>query len=305
MLDYHRWKHRIVRDLAWVIASPPLISGQLNGVDWWGADFLNEEYLACLPALEQLDHDPAILAQYLASMKSKALGHRFEALVAFWLKISPRFELIDKNLQIQGEGRTLGELDFIIRDRQSDALIHLEVSVKFYMGVGDLKDLACWYGSNLNDSFGKKVEHLKQHQTQLTHRYPQKIKYSVDQRCCCMKGRLFYPEQVFDTEPMKASNNLGIGQPDISPTSVIEPHLFGIWGNDLKRFLHPFPDVKYFPIQKQDWLSDFTMVDQALVEVMQSDSPARPQCFVLSRQGKELVRYFQFPAGYFDAVTGN
>lgn len=308
MTSPSHWKHRSVRDLAWVIASPSLVSGYFSDVEWWGSAHLNAEYLACVPSLELLDKNPAPLEQHLKSLKSKALGHRFEALVGFWLEISPSYELIDRNIQIQGEDRTLGELDFIIRDHYTGALIHLEVSVKFYMGLRDLKNPLNWYGSNLKDSFGKKTDHLKQHQTQLSQLYPEKMKYSIDQRCCCMKGRLFYPEALsesaIDTEQ--------------HPEETSVEHLQGVWGESVDLFASQQSDITYFPIQKSEWLTEFVSRDIPLF--MQRDNGAelrritvdkwqageessqRPQCYVLTRQGEEVIRYFEFPEGYFDSV---
>lgn len=311
MPDITRWKHRVVRDLAWVIASPALVSGYYSGVDWWGDDFLAAEYRDCLPALQQLDINPEPLIDHLDLLTTKALGHRFEALVAFWLGLSPNYDLIDRNIQIQGEGRTLGELDFIIRDLRSHAVIHLEVTVKFYMGMKDLSDCMNWYGSNLKDSFGKKLEHLEQHQSQLSLLYPERIKYQVDQRCCLVKGRLFYP----------VSTDISTGLVEVKqPKCVTTNHLQGVWGNNVEAYSQQHDIDEIFPIQKSEWLSEFLIADQSKFHSEASADPAlnsdlefasntttqegstRPQCYVLRRHGQEWGRYFQFPEAYFDSV---
>ena len=334
MPEFARWKHRIVRDLAWVIVSPTLVSGHFSGVDWWDSAFLTSEYRDCLPALAQLDINPEPLAKYLALLKTKALGHRFEALVAFWLELSPNYDLIDRNIQIQGEGRTLGELDFIVRDLRSDAVIHLEVTVKFYMGLKDLTDPMNWYGSNLKDSFGKKLEHLEQHQSQLSLLYPERINYKIEQRCCLVKGRLFYPENTSIDESKyttsvesfgDASRTTDIGSFESKgegkqPKWVTSNHLHGVWGNDVEAYSKQQSVDEVFPIQKSEWLSEFLVTDQSQFHsdllkdsALKNDltvtgntlvvkDPTRPHCYVLRKNGQEWGRYFQFPKAYFDSV---
>ena len=289
MFKLSRWKNRSVRDLAWVIASPPLVAGEFDGVNWWSQDTLLDEYQDCLPILTQLDQHPEPLEHYLAALTTDALGHRFEALVAFWLELSPNYQLLDQSLQLQGEGRTLGELDFIIQAHRTGAIIHLEVAVKFYMGQSPLTKLENWYGSHLKDSFANKLNHLKQHQTQLSCLYPDKIHYPITQRCCMVKGRLFYPE--FAINPLL-------------PEGVEVGHLNGMWGSDVQTMAAKL-GADAVVIDKQDWLSRFSVEDIRRCEQLQvsrADYPHGRACYVLHRQGQELIRYFQFPEGYFNAV---
>lgn len=301
MLDILRFKHRIVRDLAWVIASPPLVCGDFAGVNWWDDDHCAQEYQACQPALVTLDQNPQPLLDVLSQLKSRAFGHRFEALIGYWLTISPNYQILTRNLQLHHDGRTLGELDFIVRDLQSDAVIHLEVSVKFYMGLSPQSSQYRWFGPNLKDCLGKKVDHLKQHQTQLSVLYPELMPQTIDQRCCCVKGRLFYPEQGGDRN----------GPNDINPN-----HLHGIWGEDVAGFVRDngFEVVpsnsQYLAIKKPQWLSEFSTWDieeyETRVEAAstQSTTEKSPTCFVITNTERELMRYFEFPAGYFESVSG-
>jgi hypothetical protein len=63
------FKHHCVQDLAWVIQSPPVISGIFNQTRWLGKTACQDEYNACLPALQQLDRQPAALIKQLARLK--------------------------------------------------------------------------------------------------------------------------------------------------------------------------------------------------------------------------------------------
>ena len=55
-----QFKHREVRDLAWVIASPPLVSSNiltdnLNETQWWSNENCLSEFKDCLLELKKLD----------------------------------------------------------------------------------------------------------------------------------------------------------------------------------------------------------------------------------------------------------
>ncbi|PWQ99367.1 DUF1853 family protein [Leucothrix arctica] len=284
MFDWQRWKHRVVRDLAWVIASPPLASGEYDGVVWWDNAFVLSEYQACLPSLESLDQDPSPLINYLDQQKGKALGHRFEAFVAYWMQISPNFELLHRSVQLHGDGRTLGELDFILRDNRTQKVIHLEVAVKFFMGLDPLNQLNRWYGSNLKDSLDSKINHLITKQTQLSLQQPELLPMAIDQRCCCVKGRLFYPEY----------DQAGIG-----PEMVSGDHLRGILGTDVAAYAERMGS-DLVAIAKRYWFAEFDVGD--FVEEPLSKFQGGPQCYVLLNQGREVGRYFEYPVGYFDSV---
>ncbi len=212
--------HRCVRDLAWVIASPPLVAGEFNQTFWWNHSKCLQEFNDCLPALQALDKHPHALLEHLKRIKSKRLGLYFEALAAFWLSsISPNYRLLAHNIQLfenleQGR-KTLGELDFIIQETSSKTIIHLEVAVKFYLGTEPLEDTYRWFGTNTRDQLGRKLDHLKQQQTQLTRQHPELVDFKIDERHCLIKGRLFYPASQSNKLP--------------TPAGIAHHHLQGRW----------------------------------------------------------------------------
>jgi hypothetical protein len=69
--------------------------------------------------------------------------------------------LIAQNIQIQSAKRTLGELDYLIRD--GDEVVHLEVAVKFYLSV-TAGDHEYWVGPALRDRLDLKVRKLRERQ---------------------------------------------------------------------------------------------------------------------------------------------
>lgn len=99
------------------------------------------------------------------------LGHLYEDALAILLENSPAFELLARNIQLHEAGMpTLGELDFVIRDRRSDALIHLELATKFYLAVETPTGLLL-PGPDSRDNFFKKLHRLRTHQLVLSKKY--------------------------------------------------------------------------------------------------------------------------------------
>jgi len=286
----NRFSHRLVRDLAWAIASPPLVSGDFNNTHWCShADCLNE-FNDCLPALVALDKDPAPLIEHFEMLKSKRLGLRFEHYIAYWLMISPNFSLIAQNIQIiepyvspyKKGSHTHGEIDFIIKDLQTEKIIHLEVSVKFYLGSAPYENPYQWFGTNTNDQLGKKVDHLKQHQTQLSNNfssYLDNLGYSIDSKQCFLKGRLFYPQGI-----------------EISPQGIADNHLRGRWTQSQ---VAPSEGL-LFPLDKNDWLAELSH-DDLYQRSLKSKSLRNEKalCYVNATQGfKEIERIFYLPEDF-------
>jgi len=134
------FKNREVRDLAWTIVSPPLVSGDLNDTHWWCFEDCLTEFNDCLSELKALDKHPDPLIQHLSTLKNQRLGSIFEGYVGYWLKISPNYREIKQNIQIIEDNHTYGEIDFLIEDLHTHETIHLEVAVKFYLGSKPYED---------------------------------------------------------------------------------------------------------------------------------------------------------------------
>jgi hypothetical protein len=273
------FRHRCVQDLAWVIRSPPLISGHIAQTDWWGAGHFTQEYQACLADLVKLDLDPGALEKALSNVKSYRLGHYFEALVAFWLGISPHYRLLARQIPLRNGTKTLGEIDFIIQDRKTGQIIHLEVAVKFYLGHGDLHNMTNWHGPGLKDRLDIKFEHLCRHQTQISRKHPELVPYPVDTYACLLKGRLFYPPNqpagTLFTAPAHPSGSWCHTPPEISEQNSQLIHL------TKKNWLAPIEDAGHHPAG------------------LPPLPPAKPECFAHCYHGREQRRLFILPANFW------
>ncbi|HEY8403855.1 MAG TPA: DUF1853 family protein [Flavobacteriales bacterium] len=156
-----------VADLAWAIASAPLMS---NDDSYSDLQMVGEEW--CLSQLEahnlwlrDLDDNPSALLDFLNAEGLKLLGKKFESLLAFWFSHSPVFELLHRNVVLHDDAKnTSGEIDFIIRDVETNELMHIESACKYYIGYQKSSHWDNWIGPNGHDSLDNK---LKKSQRQL------------------------------------------------------------------------------------------------------------------------------------------
>jgi hypothetical protein len=131
------------------------------------------------------------------------IGKKIEEQLLNSLEADNQYTIIAKGLQIQENGITLGELDFIIRDHTNDTVFHLELVHKFYIydsSQGE-DELSRWTGPNYRDKLSYKLEKLENHQFPLlyqarTRTYLNSLGLdpnSIEQRLC-FKAELFVDE---------------------------------------------------------------------------------------------------------------
>lgn len=223
-----RFQHRWVRELAFSIASAPLLAcwpvslpstanhfNPAQNIDLPDHGFWQQHFVNYLPRLQQLDRYPQPLEQHMQHLRSWRIGIRFEHLLAFWLQDSAyhAFTLLDRGIKRMHGHRTIGEMDFLLFNQDTQCTEHWEVAIKFYLGEASLSP-AQWLGTNRRDSLDRKLNHLCQHQFNIMNIQGR----SIDVRRAIVKGRLFYPawnHHSFSTD------SLGWATPQ---------HLTGYWG---------------------------------------------------------------------------
>ncbi|MFK8049495.1 MAG: DUF1853 family protein [Halioglobus sp.] len=204
------YKNDLVRDLAWACFDPPLVdTGILS------AGVVSNCALLLTPererALEQLDANPTPLIDHMAKLRSHRLGIYFESLWHFFLEHDPAVDLIVHNLPIRSDGKTIGEFDCIYFCHHRKRHVHLELAVKFFLGVADASDnptntepahsseLNQWWGPECQDRLDLKVRHLLDRQIILSEHSAAKLRLaefgieSLD-REVEIKGYLFQPQ---------------------------------------------------------------------------------------------------------------
>lgn len=298
------YRNKIVRDLLWSLCTPPLIAGNSDSGYWVNDDWFNELILELLEPLTALDEDPSALFNKIQRDKDRRLGHIYETLLAHAFSISHRFKLLARNVIIRDKGRTLGEMDLLIRDTREKKTIHLEVAVKFYLGIETHPNELEWIGPNPRDRLIEKKLGLEK-QLELS-RSPAALAWlteqgiTIDDRCSIMKGRLFHP--------------LG-GDPKPAP-AWINPNHPGSWWADTDSFLHHHStdDLLWMIVDKSDWLSPLTPNDtthpvspEELMAMLTRDGLInrvfnQPLCIAGLNDGYERVRGFLVPKSWIDAV---
>ncbi|GAA4324069.1 hypothetical protein GCM10023115_53160 [Pontixanthobacter gangjinensis] len=151
-----------------------------------------------LKDLEKLDHP-----------RNSVLGKRMESFFEIAIQHSERYELLASNIQIIADKRTLGELDFLIMDKESSRPLHVELVYKIYVFDAEFPPgNERWIGPNRKDSFPEKTSKLKKRQFPLlfkeeTETYLSKLGINsaeVEQRLC-FKAQLYLPNAETKAEP--------------------------------------------------------------------------------------------------------
>jgi len=200
-------RNALVRDLAWVIANPPIIQGLKHHQYWTNSNEWTQAYKNFKQQLKELDENPVELINLLEKQHDYRLGHRFETLLTYWFNHSGRHKILTQNLQIQDADRTIGEFDFIIRDTLNNKVQHWEVACKFYIGIKNTSRAQSWVGPMLKDRLDIKYNAMQTRQSKLSE-HPaaqqqlKQLNISIDEHICLMKGRLFHPiQQPYPTHP--------------------------------------------------------------------------------------------------------
>lgn len=217
-----RCHHPLVRDLAWIALTPDLITTPWPGRPSLGDLGLEEDERLSRYLGEQESY-PQGLERRVGDTVDKRMGHYHERLWQYLLDTAPGTRLLASNLRVHEGKRTLGELDLLYRRRCDPTLVHLEVAIKFYLGLpegpGAADDQARWIGPGGADSLATKREHLDRHQLRLTdrietratirqHTQPRDIGPATEtiiHRQLAIPGVLFYPWQVPMPEPHEAT----------------------------------------------------------------------------------------------------
>lgn len=117
------------------------------------------------------------------------LGFLYQHLCEVLFELNCNTNVAATELQLNDNGKTVGELDFIIDDNVAGELQHWEVAIKFY-----LLYKGKWYGPNARDRLDKKLRHMLQKQLQHTRNplfYSQYPNWKNLSQHLLMQGRLY------------------------------------------------------------------------------------------------------------------
>ena len=128
------------------------------------------------------------------------LGHLAEKIVSELIKSSANYKVLYENVQVVEGKKIVGEIDFIIEEIKTKALIHLELAYKFYLFDPNVSSepINNWIGPNRNDSLKEKLEKLKRKQFPLLYHNCAKstfdnIEIEKASQALCLLVSLFIP----------------------------------------------------------------------------------------------------------------
>lgn len=233
---WQQYQHPAVRQLAFAIASPNILSClpenldithsfMLHDTKFWLQHYQNYRF-----RLQQLDQCPTPLLNFLQQLKSTRLGLRFEMFIWFWLlenEYHP-YQLLGHSIQKIAGPKTLGELDFLLLNTETQKVEHWEVALKYYLAEADF-NLQYWYGLNRSDTLYRKLNHFTQKQFQFT----DALEHRIEQRYAVFKGQLYVPLRINYLLPHWVNTTRRLGQ----------------WGDKI-----PHADLQFYRLQRHEWI---------------------------------------------------
>ena len=232
-----QFKNLLVRQLAFCVSSPNILAAipaelqlkhtfQLHCNATWARHFQNYR-----SRLLYLDLHPQELEAFLQQLKSTRLGLRFEMFIWFWLldQAYHPYQLLGHSIQKIAGPKTLGELDFLLLNTETNKTEHWEVALKYYLAERDFS-LAYWYGLNRSDTLVRKLNHFSQKQFQFEHA----LEYQIEHRFAVLKGQLYLPVQHTS---------------EVIPSWVNCKRRLGYWGNVI-----PPESSAFYRLDRQEWI---------------------------------------------------
>lgn len=229
-------------------------------------------------ALGELAESHETVDSLHAKWSSLRLGGYFEQLLIWYLQHSSNYQLLAHNLQVQGNDRTLGAFDLIVRDQRDNVIEHWELACKFYLQDGPSDDINSWFGPARKDRLPLKYQHLLNHQitlSQTSHGINTLAQrgWQVERHKIIVKGRLF-----------------GHSQYDALP-SAVNPLCLRGWLDTEDEHRER---GGHLPLQREHWMSTMTKKDISRPNI---DTARRNGCVCIAEleHGNEVSRGFVIP----------
>lgn len=241
---------------------------------------------------EILKVEPFVLPQVTVdkgisvSLPNIILGKQAEFLFSETIKASKHFTIVAENVQINQEKRTLGELDYILKNQVTNQTNHVELACKFYLLKEDENPQleGQWIGPNLKDTLLDKINKFKAHQFPLLQHMATKeilktfgISENITQHYC-IKAKLFVPEHYAEKIPKYYQNCIK-----------------GVWKKHQTLQLNK--KASYAIPSKREWLlpeSEITewMSSKKISEVIAAQINQKKSSHVYEKLGDQISSFF-------------
>ena len=153
-----------------------------------------------------------------------------------------------RGVQINVDGLTLGELDFVTRSLSRT--IHIEAAIKFF--IYDPKDtgMGAFWGAQRKDRLDIKLKKICDQQLRLSvpSEYCAPIASEVETRIL-LKGMLFYPWEMFKNRDFPFIPGLSTN------------HLRGWWLYEDAYAVASGADIKWLRLERLEWMSPVYVLD--------------------------------------------
>ncbi|WP_018405432.1 DUF1853 family protein [Marinobacter gelidimuriae] len=271
-----------IRHLAWLCSSPQLLQCSLSFTPQY---YLPNDYFATLLSW---DAHPQNAPPLLREPPQKRLGHYVERLYRVLLESLLGWDILLQNQQIHSNGRTIGELDFVVYNRHEQRVEHHEIAIKFYLGHTQ------WFGPNAHDRLDLKTSSLLDQQSQRSQTPEARELLAGHGISVPLIARIFMPGYLF-YPPAKV------------PAYVPADHLRGNWV--YAHQLHPEDCATWVVLRKPHWIGPWQQshppcpqqAAQILEQIQQDQSPrlfAQLKHHAASGQWCEVQRWFVMPQNW-------
>lgn len=133
--------------------------------------------------------------------QNRRLGHQMEYVFHQLIEYMGNHQVLAHNIPIRDGKQTIGEIDFILKEAESEKLLHVELTYKFYIINPEITEpIHRLMGPNKRDMFFTKMEKIKNEQFSLLHSeqggsalQALGINHANISHQACYKAQLFVP----------------------------------------------------------------------------------------------------------------
>lgn len=188
------------------------------------------------------DHEPRLNSMFV-------LGKRAEHFFELAMELSGAYSVLARGIQIFRDGTTIGEIDFLLEEKFTGKIFHVEQVYKFYVYDPAFElEQDRWIGPNRRDTLIKKISRLREKQLPLLHQKEtiQQLQnldistVSAHQQVCFLAS-LFLPKKIISAEKLPYIN-----------TDCIA----GFWIHAEEFTETEYSDAQFFTPKKPDWSVD-------------------------------------------------
>ncbi len=202
------------------------------------------------------------------------LGHKMERIFTALLQGQDTYELIRENVLIKKDKKTLGEIDFLLKDMRHDGRLHLELTYKFYLIDMDISEpIYRLVGPNRRDMFYTKLEKLRESQLTLPHTN----EGTKTLRALEMEPELLEQQVCFKAQLFRPFHSVQLGIRPLNKSCIA-----GTWmrfkdfeSAEFKAHQYYFPSKEEWvilPYNTKDWIPHFNAMVELNLRMLRQNS---------------------------------